>query len=129
MRISALGLQADLDRHLVDEIGGICVALRQGSAHALHVAFAQVEPHPDRIELDDAGELTRLVAAYQLAHRHLTRRHDAVEWGDHGGVAEVDLRGLRVGLRLLHIGVRGIAIGARLVEVGLGRTSLACNCS
>src|SRR5207237_4784099 len=78
VRIAGLGLQAHLDRYLVDELGGAHTSLGHGSAHALHIAFAQVEPDPDRVELHDAGKLTRLLAADQLAYRNLARGDHAV---------------------------------------------------
>ena len=124
MRVAGLGLQADLDRDLVDEVGDVHAVLRQVGADLLYVPFAQVEPHPDRLELHDGRKLARLIAAHQLADRHLARRHHAVEGGRNGGVAEIDLGGLGVGLRLQHVGVRGVTVGARLVEVGLGRDVL-----
>ncbi len=124
MRISGLGLQTDLDRHLVDQVGDGHGALRHLRPHALHVPFAQIEPHPDRVELDDARELARVVAADQFADRYLARGHDAVEGSRNRGVAEIDLRRLHVGLGLEHVGARGVAVGACLVEVGLGRDVL-----
>ena len=65
-----------------------------------------------------------MIAADQLADRHLARRHHPVEGGRDGGIAEVDLRALRTGLRLQYAGVRRVPVGAGLVEIGLGRDVL-----
>ena len=124
MRISAFGLQPHLDRDFVDELGDIHPAFRHLGTDALHVPFAQIEPDPDRVDLDDGRELARVAAADQLADRDLARGDDAVEWGRHRRIAQSDLRVLGVGLRLQYVGARGIAVGTGLVEIGLGRDVL-----
>ena len=54
----------------------------------MHVLFADIEIHPDRIELDDGGEHgRRVVAADIFADRDLARGHDAVERRRHLGIA------------------------------------------
>ena len=121
VRISVLGLQADLDRNLVDEIGGSHGAFGQLHAYSLHVAFAHIEPDPNRLELHDAGKLAGLVAADQLADRDLACGDDTVERSGDRGIAEVDSRTLGVGLRLQHVGARRVSVGACAIEIGLGR--------
>src|SRR5262249_18516147 len=96
VRISALGLQSGLDRDLVDHLGDGYAALRHLRAHALHVPFTQIEPYPDRVELDDGRELARVVAADEFADRYLARSHDPVEGSRNRGVAEIDLRRLHI---------------------------------
>ena len=124
VRISGLGLQADLDRGLVDQVGDGHALLRQLCPPALHVPLAQIEPYPDRVELDDGRELARVVAADELADRYLARSHDPVEGCRNRGVAEIDLRRLHIGLGLQHVGARGVAVCTCLVEGGLGRDVL-----
>ena len=121
VRIAGLGLQADFDRNLVDQLGDSDAALRHLRTHALHVTFAQNEPYPDRVELHDGREFAGVVAADQFADRNLARRHDAVEGSRNRGVAEIDLRGLGLGLRLQHARAGGVAGGACSVEIGLRR--------
>ena len=65
-----------------------------------------------------------MAAPDQFANGNFARRHHPVERGRHRRVAEVDLGGLNIRLRLEHIRARGVAVGARLVEIGLGRNVL-----
>src|SRR5262249_58134994 len=118
-RISALGLQSDLDRHLVDHLGDGYAALRHLGAHALHVPLTQIEPHPNRVELDDARELAGVVAADEFADRYLARSYDSIEGSRNRAVAEIDFRRLHIGLSLEHVGARRVAVRACLFAVGL----------
>ena len=101
VRVPALGLQADLDRNL--ELGDIPAPRTEGRAYLLHVPLANIEPHPDRLELDYAGELTRLIAADKLPERYQSRSDHPVKGSRDGRVAQIDLPGLAVGLSLKHI--------------------------
>ena len=103
MRIAFVGLQPDLDRHLLELRLGDAAPPHLG-ADVQHVLLADVEVHVDRIELDDGGELGRAAGADQLADRHQARGDDAVERRLHLGVAEIDGGLLGVGLRLLEPG-------------------------
>ena len=96
-------------------------AERRISARMLqHVLLADVEVHVDRVDLDDGGELGRAIGADQLADRHLSRRHDAVERRLHLGVAELIAACLVSTCACFSLAARRIPVGRGIVERDLG---------
>ena len=109
IRETAIGLQRDFDRHFADDIGGANAMFGHCGADRFHVALADGEIHPDRIELIDGRELRRRIGADEFADRDEMLGHRAVERGIDAGVAIVDLRLLQIGFVLIDGGLVEIA--------------------
>lgn len=119
MRITGLGLQADLDRQLTQLSDGNASPSRL-FANPQHVLFVDVEINPDRIELHDGGKLGRRRGrADEFADRDQMGGDDTVERCRHIGVTVIDLGDPRVDLSLLQIRLRVVAVRRRLIERGL----------
>ena len=96
------------------------VALGHVGADPQHILLAHVEGHPDRIDLDDGGELGRRGDADQGAHRLEMVGDHPVEGRLHLGVAEIDRGDVDPGLGIQDVGIQRVALRPGLVEVRLG---------
>lgn len=105
--------QGDLHAGLV-RIGQGDVAAALRAAHLFQRIHAHGEVHVHRVELVDGGEQGGFAAADQRALGDLLLAGAAVDRCGHAGVAQVDARGLHIGLCRLHRG-GGTALGGQCV--------------
>ena len=117
VRIALLALQPDLNRD-VGQVGGAqCDAvLGEVSLDRQDLRLAQGEIDVERIGLDDRRKLGRPGDADQRADIDEVIGDDAVERGEHLGVAEVDLGEPDGGLRVQDVGRRLVPLGLPLLR-------------
>jgi hypothetical protein len=89
VRISSFGLQADLDRNLLEIVAGEAAPSHLGP-HPQYILLTDIEAYIDRIGFHDGGQHCGRGAADKLADGDLPRRHDAVERRLHMGVVVVE---------------------------------------